>query len=47
MKEFSKIRTWAKERGIYSSGDSKTQLIKAMEELGEISKALLKQILQR
>ena len=42
MEEFSKIREWAEVRGIYKNGDSKTQLIKAFEEMGEISKFLLK-----
>ena len=35
------IRQWAKERGIYAVGDSKTQYIKLMEEAGELAKALL------
>lgn len=35
------IRTWAKERGIYEKGDSKTQYVKLMEEAGELAKALL------
>jgi NTP pyrophosphatase (non-canonical NTP hydrolase) len=35
------IRTWAKERGIYDKGDSKTQYVKLMEEAGELAKALL------
>ncbi len=35
------IRKWAKERGIYEKGDSKTQYIKLMEEAGELAKALL------
>lgn len=35
------IRAWAKERGIYEKGDSKTQYIKLMEEAGELAKALL------
>lgn len=37
------IRDWAKQRGLYDKGDSKTQTIKLMEEVGELSKALLKQ----
>lgn len=35
------IRTWAKERGIYDKGDSKTQYVKLIEETGELAKALL------
>jgi NTP pyrophosphatase (non-canonical NTP hydrolase) len=35
------IRTWARERGIYDKGDSKTQYVKLMEEAGELAKALL------
>lgn len=43
MKEqFELIRQWARERGIYEKGDPKTQLIKLMEEVGEVSKAILK-----
>jgi|TARA_R110001583_G_scaffold34035_1_gene114695 NTP pyrophosphatase (non-canonical NTP hydrolase) len=38
---FELIRQWAQERGIYDSGDSKTQYIKLMEEAGELAKALL------
>ena len=36
------IRDWATEKGIYKSGDSKTQYIKLMEEAGELAEALLK-----
>jgi len=36
------IRTWATEKGIYKSGDSRTQYIKLMEEAGELAEALLK-----
>jgi len=36
------IRTWAKEKGIYDKGDSKTQYLKLMEEAGELSRAILK-----
>ena len=36
------IRDWAKEKGIYDKGDSKTQYVKLMEEAGELAKALLK-----
>ena len=36
------IRTWATNKGIYKSGDSKTQYIKLMEEAGELAQAILK-----
>jgi NTP pyrophosphatase (non-canonical NTP hydrolase) len=36
------IRQWAKERGIYTSGDSKTQYTKLCEESGELARAILK-----
>ncbi len=36
------IRTWATDKGIYKSGDSKTQYLKLMEEAGELAEALLK-----
>jgi len=39
---FDLIRAWAKERGIYERGDSKTQYLKLMEEAGELAQALLK-----
>ena len=39
---FRRIRGWAKERGLYKKGDSKTQYIKLQEEAGELAKALLK-----
>ena len=38
---FYLIRSWAVEKGIYTSGDSKTQYVKLMEEAGELAKALL------
>lgn len=40
--EFNSIRNWANERGIYASGDPKTQYIKLQEEAGELAKAILK-----
>jgi NTP pyrophosphatase (non-canonical NTP hydrolase) len=40
---FDKIRDWAEEKGIYKSGDPKTQYIKLMEEAGEVGRAILKQ----
>ena len=39
---FDMIRDWAKERGIYEKGDSKTQYVKLMEEAGELAQSLLK-----
>lgn len=36
------IRQWATDKGIYRSGDSKTQYIKLMEEAGELAQAILK-----
>lgn len=40
--EFEPIRNWAKQKGIFQKGDSKTQCIKLYEEAGELSKAILK-----
>tara|TARA_R100000697_G_C5397358_1_gene184304 strand:- start:196 stop:492 length:297 start_codon:yes stop_codon:yes gene_type:complete len=40
-KTFELIRVWAKERGLYEKGDSKTQYVKLQEECGELAKALL------
>lgn len=40
--EFDSIREWAKSRNLYENGDSKTQLIKLQEEVGELSRAILK-----
>ena len=39
---FENIREWAQARGIYDSGDVKTQLIKLYEETGELAQAVLK-----
>jgi len=39
---FTLIREWAEERGIYHSGDVKTQMLKLTEEKGELAKAVLK-----
>jgi hypothetical protein len=38
---FKDIRSWAQERGIYASGDPKTQYVKLIEEVGELAKAIL------
>ena len=40
---FDMIRDWAEDKGIYESGDPKTQYIKLMEEAGEVGRAILKQ----
>ena len=42
VNQFELIREWAKERGLYDKGDSKTQTLKLMEEAGEICRAVLK-----
>jgi len=39
---FQQIRDWADKRGLYDSGDTKTQYMKLMEESGELAEALLK-----
>lgn len=39
---YDSIRIWAKAKGIYKSGDSKTQYLKLIEETGELAEALLK-----
>ena len=41
--EFQQIRDWAEEKGIFTSGDSKTQFLKLQEEAGEVARAILKQ----
>ena len=38
---FPLIRQWARDRGIYDKGDVKTQFIKLIEEVGELSEGLL------
>jgi len=40
--QFDLIREWADERGLYENGDPKTQALKLVEEVGEISRAILK-----
>ena len=40
--KFKAIREWAQDRGIYASGDSKTQYLKLCEETGELADAILK-----
>jgi len=39
---YNLIREWAYRKGIYKSGDSKTQYVKLMEEAGELAQAILK-----
>ena len=39
---FDLIRDWARERGLYKHGDTKTQALKLVEEVGEICRAILK-----
>jgi NTP pyrophosphatase (non-canonical NTP hydrolase) len=39
--EFMPIRSWANDKGIYNSGDIKTQYIKMQEEAGELAKAII------
>jgi NTP pyrophosphatase (non-canonical NTP hydrolase) len=39
---YDSIREWARIRGIYDMGDSKTQYVKLMEEAGELAQAILK-----
>ena len=41
--EFQQIRDWANARGIYKSGDPKTQFLKLQEEAGEVARAILKE----
>ena len=40
--KFDLIRAWANERGLYKGGDTKTQSLKLVEEVGEICRAVLK-----
>jgi len=40
--EFEPIRDWAREKGIYDKGDSKTQFVKLSEEMGELAMSILK-----
>ena len=41
--QFDLIRLWAEERGLYKNGDSKTQALKLVEEVGETCRAILKE----
>ena len=40
--QFELIREWASDKGIYRSGDARTQFVKLMEEAGELAQAILK-----
>jgi NTP pyrophosphatase (non-canonical NTP hydrolase) len=40
--EFDSVRTWANDKGILAKGDPKTQFIKLLEEVGELSRSILK-----
>ena len=40
---FDLIRSWANARGLYEHGDTKTQALKLVEEVGETCRAILKQ----
>ena len=42
VSHFELIREWANERGLYKHGDTKTQSLKLVEEVGEICRAILK-----
>lgn len=42
IEQFELIRKWAKEKGIYDKGDTKTQFLKLQEEAGELAKSILK-----
>lgn len=42
INKFELIREWAENKGIYQSGDVKTQFIKLSEESGELAKSILK-----
>lgn len=41
INEFEPVRIWAKEKGILSKGDIKTQYVKFQEEAGELAKAII------
>jgi len=42
MVMYNLIRDWANKKGIYQSGDVKTQYVKLIEEVGELGKSILK-----
>jgi len=41
--QFDLIRDWAEDRGLYENGDTKTQALKLVEEVGETCRAILKE----
>ena len=41
--QFDLIREWADQRGLYQNGDTKTQALKLVEEVGETCRAILKE----
>ena len=43
INDFDLIRMWANERGLYDNGDTKTQALKLVEEVGETCRAILKE----
>jgi len=40
---YDKIRTWANDKGIYDKGDTRTQYLKLVEEVGELAEGILKE----
>ena len=42
VSQFDLIRLWARDRGLYNSGNPKTQALKLVEEVGETCRAILK-----
>lgn len=42
LSRFKKVRNWAEQRDLYKKGDSKTQFVKLIEEVGETGRAILK-----
>ena len=43
ISQFDLIRDWADQRGLYENGDTKTQALKLVEEVGETCRAILKE----
>ena len=43
VSQFDLIREWANTRGLYENGDTKTQALKLVEEVGETCRAILKE----
>jgi NTP pyrophosphatase (non-canonical NTP hydrolase) len=42
LTKIKEVEQWATERGLYEGGDSKTQHVKFIEELGELARAVIK-----